>query len=58
MVSIKVSDIDSNRMTIFIKDSKGNKDRYTILAEETLNELRNFYKLYRTKDWLFPGIVI
>lgn len=42
MVSIKVSDIDSNRMTIFIKDSKGNKDRYTILAEETLNELRNF----------------
>jgi len=40
-------------MTIFIKDSKGNKDRYTILAEETLNELRNCYKLYRPKDWLF-----
>jgi len=56
VVSIKVSDIDSNRMTIFIKDSKGNKDRYTILAEETLNELRNFYKLYRPKDWLFRGI--
>ncbi len=56
VVSLKVSDIDSNRMTIFIKDSKGNKDRYTILAEETLNELRNFYKLYRPKDWLFHGI--
>ena len=56
VVSLKVSDIDSNRMTIFIKDSKGNKDRYTILAEETLNELRSYYKLYRPKDWLFPGI--
>lgn len=55
VVNLKISDIDSNRMTIFVKDSKGNKDRYTILAQETLNELRNYYKLYRPKDWLFPG---
>ncbi|WP_371818639.1 site-specific tyrosine recombinase/integron integrase [Sedimentibacter sp. zth1] len=55
VVSLKVSDIDSNRMTIFVKDSKGNKDRYTILAQETLNELRRYFKLYRPKDWLFPG---
>lgn len=55
VVSLKISDIDSNRMTIFIKDSKGNKDRYTILAQETLNELRRYFKLYRPKDWLFPG---
>ena len=55
VVSLKVSDIDSNRMTIFIKDGKGNKDRYTILAQETLNELRRYYQLYRPKNWLFPG---
>ena len=55
VVNLKISDIDSKRMTIFIKDSKGNKDRYTILAQETLNELRRYFLLYRPKDWLFPG---
>ena len=55
VVNLKVSDIDSKRMTIFVKDSKGNKDRYTILAQETLTELRRYFKLYKPKDWLFPG---
>lgn len=55
VVNLKVSDIDSNRMTIFVKDSKGNKDRYTILAQEILNELRRYFKLYGPKDWLFSS---
>lgn len=56
VVNLKISDIDSNRMTMFIKDSKGNKDRYTILAQETLNELKRYFLLYSPKEWLFPGI--
>jgi integrase/recombinase XerD len=52
---LKISDIDSKNMKIFIDQSKNNKDRYTILAKVTLNILREYYKKYRPKDWLFNG---
>jgi integrase/recombinase XerD len=52
---LKISDIDSKNMKIFIDQSKNNKDRYTILAKITLNILREYYKKYRPKDWLFNG---
>jgi integrase/recombinase XerD len=52
---LKISDIDSKNMRIFIRQSKNNKDRYTILAEITLNLLREYYKKYRPTDWLFNG---
>lgn len=56
VVNLKIADIDSNRMTVFVKDSKGNKDRYTILAQEALKELRRYFMLYHPKYWLFPGV--
>jgi site-specific recombinase XerD len=53
---LKVSDIDSNNMQIFIRNSKGNKDRYTILSNKNLAVLRNYWKnCGKPKDWLFPG---
>jgi integrase/recombinase XerD len=52
---LKIGDIDSKNMRIFIRQSKNNKDRYTILAAITLNLLREYYKKYRPKDWLFNG---
>jgi len=52
---IKISDIDSNRMTIFIKDAKGKKDRLTILSDHLLIELRIYYKLYHPKEYLFEN---
>ena len=52
---LKISDIDSLRMQIRIENSKGAKDRYTILSEKTLLILREYWKVYRPRYWLFPG---
>lgn len=54
-INLKLEDIDSERMQIRIKQSKGKKDRYTLLAKKTLQELRNYFKQYRPKVWLFEG---
>ncbi|WNH12951.1 tyrosine-type recombinase/integrase [Thalassobellus suaedae] len=40
LLNLKLTDIDSSRMLIHIKDGKGNKDRYTLLSKNTLNDLR------------------
>ena len=53
--NLKVSDIDSKRMQIKVNNSKGAKDRYTILSEVTVNLLREYWKIYKPDDWLFPG---
>jgi integrase/recombinase XerD len=55
LVHLKVTDIDSQRMMIRVEQGKGNKDRYTLLSQRLLNELRAYWKLYRPKTWLFPG---
>ncbi|MEW6666615.1 MAG: site-specific integrase [Thermodesulfobacteriota bacterium] len=52
---LKVSDIDSERMTIRINEGKGMKDRYTLLGERNLEVLRHYYKAYRPSERLFPG---
>ncbi len=52
---LKISNIDSSRMQIRIENSKGAKDRYTILSEKTLQILREYWKTYKPEDWLFPG---
>jgi len=50
---LKLSDIDSQRMTIRIEHGKGNKDRYTLLGKRNLDILREYWKRYRPRDWLF-----
>ena len=52
---LKIADIDSKRMMIRVEGGKGNKDRYTILAEGTLKILREYWQVYRPSIWLFPG---
>jgi site-specific recombinase XerD len=53
---LKISDVDSKRMLIRVIQAKGNKDRYTILSPLALESLRYYWKLYRTKQWLFEGL--
>jgi len=55
--NLRIADIDSNRMIIHIHDGKGAKDRYALLSQRTLGVLREYYKFYRPKEWLFPGKV-
>jgi integrase/recombinase XerD len=52
---LQLSDIDSSRMVIRIRRGKGDKDRYTILTQALLRELRAYWKLERPPEWLFPG---
>ena len=51
--NLKISDIDSKNMRILIRSGKGKRDRYAMLPESTLNALRDYYKQYRPKEWLF-----
>jgi len=55
VVHLKVEDVDSERMTIRVQQSKGNKDRYTLLLPELLEALRTYWKTYRPSPWLFPA---
>ncbi len=55
LINLKVKDIDSNRMQIRIQQSKGKKDRYTLLSKKTLITLRQYFKEYHPKVWLFEG---
>jgi integrase/recombinase XerD len=56
VVNLKLSDIDSSsRMTIRVSQGKGNKDRYTILSNRLLTELRAYYREYKPALWLFYG---
>jgi len=55
LIQLQVKDIDSKRMMIHIRASKGRKDRYTLLSETLLPVLREYYKQYRPKVYLFEG---
>lgn len=46
-VSLRIQDIDSKKMRIFVKAGKGGKDRYTILPQTSLEMLRKYYKMYK-----------
>jgi len=55
LLNLKLVDVDSKRMLIRVKDSKGNKDRYTLLSKTTLEDLRIYFKEWKPKEYLFQG---
>ena len=55
VIALKPEHIDSKRMLIMVENGKGGKDRYTLLAEKLLKELRHYYKTFRPKTYLFPS---
>jgi len=54
LTSLRPSDIDSDRKQIKIL-GKGNKYRYTLLSENTLDMLRMYWRAYRPVRYLFEG---
>jgi len=46
---------DPSRMMLRIEQGKGRKDRYTVLSERLLCELREYWQKYSPGQWLFPG---
>ena len=53
-LSLKPEHIDSERMLIKVY-GKGGKQRYSLLSQKLLPELRDYYKQYRPKVYLFPS---
>lgn len=55
LIQLKISDIDSKRMQIRVENSKGNKDRYTLLSTKTLQILREYFSEYKPFNYVFEG---
>lgn len=55
LLNLRFKDIDSKRMLIRVEDAKGNKDRYTLLSENLLTDLRKYFSKWRPKEYLFEG---
>ena len=55
VVSLRVTDIDSQRMMIRVEQGKGRKDRYVMLSPNLLELLRAYWKVARPSNYLFPG---
>ncbi|MDZ4127769.1 MAG: tyrosine-type recombinase/integrase, partial [Hydrogenophaga sp.] len=55
VVNLKITDIDSKRMIINVRKSKGNKDRIVPLSPSILALLREYFKQYRPVEYLFNG---
>ena len=54
-VSLRLTDIDSDRMLIRVEQGKGKKDRYVILSPHLLELLRAWWRVARKKGWMRPG---
>lgn len=55
VLHLKLSDVDSGRMTLRVDQGKGKKDRNVMLSPALLERLRAYWKRYRPKELLFPG---
>jgi integrase/recombinase XerD len=55
LTQIKITDIDSKRMFIHVQQGKGQKDRLVPLSKGLLMALRQYYRVYRPGEWLFPN---
>ena len=47
VANLRIEDIDSKNMRIFVRAGKGNKERYTILPKQSLEMLREYWRKYR-----------
>jgi integrase/recombinase XerD len=54
-VALRAADIDSQRMVLRVCQGKGQKDRYVMLSPKLLVTLREWWRLARPLQWLFPG---
>ena len=57
MCHLKISDIDSKRMVIHVRQGKGGRDRDVLLTPKLLEILREYWRWMKPKTYLFPGTV-
>ncbi|WP_317925878.1 tyrosine-type recombinase/integrase [Cupriavidus sp. TA19] len=56
-LSLRVCDIDSQRMVLRVAQGKGQVDRYVMLSSRLLEILRSYWRIGRPQHWLFPSSV-
>jgi integrase/recombinase XerD len=62
VIGLKVTDVDSQRMTLRVEQGKGRKDRYAMLSPVLLQRLRTWWRVGHAQGkilpggWLFPGL--
>jgi integrase/recombinase XerD len=56
LLNLRIGDIDSESMKIHVKQGKGKKDRYVMLSENVLKMLREYYKVYKPKEFIIEGL--
>jgi len=56
LLNLKPLDVDSKRGLLIIRNAKGKKDRVVPLTTKIIEMLRNYYRLYKPKVWLFEGV--
>jgi site-specific recombinase XerD len=62
VIGLKVTDVDSKRMTLRVEQGKGRKDRYAMLSPVLLQRLRSWWRIAHAQGrmlpggWLFPGM--
>ena len=52
---LQVTDVDSARMVLCIRQGKGQQDRCVMLSPRLLDLLRQYWQRYKPRPWLFPG---
>jgi len=55
LIHLQITDIDSARRVIHVRQGKGAKDRLVPLSPRLLHELRDYWRIDRPRPWLFPG---
>ncbi|MEI6047757.1 MAG: tyrosine-type recombinase/integrase [Bacteroidota bacterium] len=55
LINVKLTDIDSSRMQVRVEQAKGKKDRYSLLSVRLLEVLREYFREYKPRQWLFEG---
>jgi len=53
---IRIKDLDSARHRLLVSHPKGGRQRYTLLSDNLLTVLREYYRQVRPKTFLFPGV--
>lgn len=55
LLNLQPADVDSKRSLLIIRQAKGRKDRVVPISEKIIEMLREYYKMYKPKVWLFEG---
>ena len=58
LLNLKMGDIDEKRMVIKVRQAKGNKDRFTVLNNSVLIDLKIYLKAYKPAKYLFEGPIM